>query len=291
MKERGDIKTMKLYTSIERIENELAARGMLQSEFIDPVALSEIDSMHYMGMSAIAASIEAMKLGPSSTVLDIGSGFGGTARILSESSKCATTALELQRDIHEMAENLTKKCRLSNFVKHVSGDILTFDLDKLGGGIASFDGVVSLLVFLHISDKASLFEKCAKMLKPDGTLFVEDYYCRSPFSEDEAKSLAKDVYAVNLPTQNEYISKLEASGFHNIQFIDKSSEWTTYVQERVVKFVSNRSQFEDIHGEQTYLSLLHFYEAVAKLFSAQNLGGVRIIAEARWRVVRSSGEK
>jgi cyclopropane fatty-acyl-phospholipid synthase-like methyltransferase len=281
MTERGDIKTMKLYTNIKRIENELAVHGMLQSKFIDPIALSKIDSMHYMGMSAIEAFIAAMKLEPSSTVLDIGSGFGGTARILSDSSKCTTTALELQQDIHKMAENLTNKCRLSNLVKHVSGDILTFDLDKLGGGIASFDSVVSLLVFLHISDKASRLEKCTKMLKPGGTFFVEDYYRRSPFSEHEAISLAKDVYAVKLPTQEEYISQLEASGFHNIQFIDKSSEWTTYVQERVVKFVSNRRQFEDVHGEPTYLSLLHFYEAVAKLFSAQNLGGVRIIAEAR----------
>lgn len=279
MTERDSIKTMKLYTNIERIKNELAARGMLQSEFIDPIALSEIDSMHYMGMSAIKASIAALKLKPSSTVLDIGSGFGGTARILSESSKCRTTALELQRDIHEMAEYLTKKCRLDNLVTHVSGDIILLDPNELGGGISSFDGVVSFLVFLHISDKASLLEKCAKMLKPGGTLFVEDFYCRSPFSEDEAKSLAKDVYAVDLPTQDEYISQFKASGFHNIQFIDKSSEWTTYVQERVVKFVSNRNQFEDIHGEPTYLSLLHFYEAVAKLFSAQNLGGVRIIAD------------
>jgi cyclopropane fatty-acyl-phospholipid synthase-like methyltransferase len=281
MPEHDDIKTMKLYTNVERIQNELAARGMLESEYINPLSLCEVDSMHYKGMSAIEAVIAAMKLESSSTVLDIGSGFGGTARILSESSKCATTALELQRDIHEMAEYLTKKCRLENLVTHVSGDILTLDLDKLGGGIAFFDGVVSLLVFLHISDKRSLLEKCAKMLKPGGTLFVEDYYCRSPFSEDEVKSLMEDVYAFDLPTRDEYISHLEASGFHNIQFNDKTSEWTIYVQERVLKFVSNRSHFEDIHGEPTYLSLLHFYEAVAKLFSAQSLGGVRIIAKAK----------
>jgi cyclopropane fatty-acyl-phospholipid synthase-like methyltransferase len=280
MTEHEDIKTMKLYTNVERIKNELAARGMLQSEYIDPFALCEIDSMHYEGISVIEAAMAAMNLESSSAVLDIGSGFGGTARIISESSKCATTALELQRDIHEMAEYLTKRCKLEDLVKHVSGDILTLDFE-LEDGIASFDGVISLLVFLHISDKRSLLEKCAKVMKPGGTLFVEDYYCRSPFSEDEAKSLVEDVYAFDLPTRDEYISQLEASGFHHIQFIDKSSEWTTYVQERMTKFVSSKSQFEEIHGEPTYLSLLHLYEAVAKLFSSQNLGGARIIAKAR----------
>lgn len=94
-------------------------------------------------------------------------------------------------------------------------------------------------------------------------------------------SLAENVYAFNLPTQEEYISQLEASGFHSIQFIDKSLEWTTYVNERVTSFVSDRKRFEDVHGEPTYLSLLHFYEAVAHLFSATNLGGVRIIAKKK----------
>jgi hypothetical protein len=51
------------------------------------------------------------------------------------------------------------------------------------------------------------------------------------------------------------------------------------VNERVTNFVSDRQRFERVHGEPTYLSLLHFYEAVDKLFSANNLGGVRIIAK------------
>ena len=77
------IKTMKLYTHVERIKNELTDRGMLQSEYIDPMTLNEIDSMHYMGNTAVEDAISTMKLDPSSRVLDIGSGFGGTARFIS----------------------------------------------------------------------------------------------------------------------------------------------------------------------------------------------------------------
>lgn len=278
----GSIKTMKLYTNVERIKNELASRGMLkESESIDPIALSEIDSMHYMGNSAIEEAVVAMKLDSSSVVLDIGSGFGGPARVLSATSKCKTTALELQGDIHEMAEYLTKKCNLDSLVNHEQGDILTLDLDKLGGGLSSFDGIVSFLVFLHIPDKKALLENCAKMLKPGGFIFFDDYYCRSPFTDAEATSLADDVYATDLPTREEYISHLEASGFHNIQFVDKSSEWSAYVTERLKKFTDNRKNFELVHGEPTYLSLLHFYSSVASLFLGQNLGGVCIIAEKK----------
>jgi len=280
MSEEGEsIKTMKLYTHVERIKNELASRDLLKSGTIDPIALSEIDSMHYMGNDAIEDAVKTMHLDSSSKVLDIGSGFGGPSRVLSATSKCSTTALELQPDIHEMAKYLTKMCRLDSTVKHDVGDILSLDLEKLGSGISTYDSIVSFLVFLHITDKVSLLGNCAKMLKPGGIIFIEDYYCSSPFSEEEVKSLQNDLYSVGLPTKKEYISHLEASGFHNIQFIDKSIEWTTYVTERVEKFIGNREKFEEVHGEPTYLSLLHFYKAVKRLFTAQNLGGVRIIAE------------
>ena len=281
--ESSSIKTMKLYTNVERIKNELTSRGMLkENEPIDPIVLSEIDSMHYMGNSAIEDAAATMKLDASSTVLDIGSGFGGPARVLSYMSKCTTTALEIQPDIHEMAGCLTKKCQLDNLVKHEVGDILALDLDELGGGRSSFDGIVSFLVFLHIPDKKSLLENCFKMLKPGGLFFVDDYYCRSPFTDAETKALADDVYAKELPTKEEYISHLDASGFRNIQFIDKSSEWTAFVTERLEKFKNNRPNFERVHGEPTYLSLLHFYSSVAGLFLGRNLGGVQIIAEKKY---------
>mmetsp|Transcript_27409 Transcript_27409/g.57198 ORF Transcript_27409/g.57198 Transcript_27409/m.57198 type:complete len:292 (-) Transcript_27409:147-1022(-) len=277
-----NIKTMKLYTNVERIKNELKFRNMLSSEFIDPIALSELDSMHYMGNSAIQNIVQAMNNpGSSSKVLDIGSGFGGPARVLSATTQCTTVALELQQDIHEMAEYLTKRCNLDNFVKHKQGDILSFDLDTLGGGASSFDGVISFLVFLHIPEKIPLLERCAKMLKPGGILFVEDYFLRSPLSVSEEKSLLEDVFAKDLPTREEYISHLEASGFHKVQFIDKSSEWTSYVSERLGAFVAKRDKFVKVHGEPTYVGLLHFYKAVAALFGGGNLGGVRIIAEKK----------
>jgi len=278
--EEEAIKTMKLYTHVERIKNELSARGMLQSDSIDPIALSEIDSMHYEGNNAIDDAITAMKLTSSSKkVLDVGSGFGGISRVLCTKSHCKVTALELQPDISEMGDYLTNKCKLESLVKHVTGDILHCNLDKLGNGKFSYDGIVSILVFLHIQDKAHLLSNCAAMLKVGGSIFIEDYYCISNFTESEAKSLADDVFSKDLPTKEEYISHLEKSGFHNIQFIDKSSKWSTYVNNRVAAFIANRSNFEKIHGEPTYLGLLHFYEAVMKLFNGKNLGGVRIIAE------------
>ena len=273
------IKTMKLYTHVERIQREVKSR--FGSEAIDPIALSEIDCMHYEGNDAIEDVIQAIKLNSSSKVLDVGSGFGGVARVLSAESKCTTVAMELQSDIHNCAEDLTKRCNLSDLVKHVEGDVLNYDLSKLGDGPSTFDGLVSFLVFLHIPDKLSLLNSCANMLKAGGTLFVEYYYRRSSFTDAELESLSTDVFCQDLPTQDEYIAALESAGFDNIQFIDKTKEWATFVKGRLAKFEGNKETFISSHGEPTYASLHYFYKSVVTLFVGGNLGGVRIIASKK----------
>lgn len=105
------IKTMKLYTHVDRIKTELISRNMTSP--IDPIALSEIDSMHYLGNTAIQAAVDILSLDSSSRVLDVGSGFGGVSRMLSNLSGCQVTALELQQDIHELGQDLTKRCNIS----------------------------------------------------------------------------------------------------------------------------------------------------------------------------------
>jgi cyclopropane fatty-acyl-phospholipid synthase-like methyltransferase len=274
------IKTMKLYTHVERIQREVEFRFGSAST-IDPIALSEIDCMHYEGNDAIEDVIRAIKLNSSSKVLDVGSGFGGVARVLSAQSKCTTIAMELQPDIHHCGEDLTKRCNISDLVKHVHGDILNYDLNKLGDGPSTFDGLVSFLVFLHIPDKLSLLNNCAKMLKTGGAIFVEDYYRRSSFTAAELKSLSTDVFCQDLPTQEEYISALETAGFDNIQFIDKTKEWTAFVTDRLATFEENKETFISSHGEPTYTSLHYFYKSVVTLFAGGNLGGVRIIASKK----------
>lgn len=271
------IKTMKLYTHIDRIKAELISRNMTAP--IAPIALSDIDSMHYLGNDAIQAAVDVMKLDPSCKVLDVGSGFGGPARILATLSKCHVTALELQQDIHELAEDLTKRCNLSDLVQHVNGDILDNDtVERLGGG---FGGIVSYLVFLHIPSKKLLLDVCAKVLRPNGYVFIEDFYCIAPFTELETESLARDVFCKDLPSKEEYIQQLESSGFYNINFVEMTSEWTEYVTKRLKQFVETKKGYTAVHGEEAYSGLLDFYTAVATLFNGGNLGGVRIVAQRK----------
>ena len=59
------IKTMKLYTHVERIQREVTSRFGSSESVIDPIALSEIDCMHYQGNDAIEDVIQVNKVAQS----------------------------------------------------------------------------------------------------------------------------------------------------------------------------------------------------------------------------------
>ena len=275
------IKTMKLYTDIERIDNELRGMGINDGANIeDPRVLSKIDSMHYEGDDAILAGIQALGLDSASKVLDVGSGFGGPARLIAMEAQSSVVAMEIQADIHLKAQELTNRCNLHGLVHHRQGSILEDGNSDLGTG--SYCAVVSWLVFLHISDKAALFKRCCDMLKPEGgKLFADDFFMLREFSPEQKVSLQRDVFCSDLPTREEYIKHLEASGFRNVRFEDRTERWTTFCSDRLRTFVADRGRFESVHGKPTYDRLLHFYTAVLNLFQSGNLGGVRICAEKK----------
>ena len=54
-------------------------------------------------------------------------------------------------------------------MSHIQGDFLETNFEN------EFDGIMSMLAFLHIPNKQKLFKKCIHSLKSGGKIFVEDY--------------------------------------------------------------------------------------------------------------------
>ena len=271
----------RLYSDIERIDNELRERGVAAGAPLAAPQLFAIDSLHYEGDAAVEAGIASCGLTAASAVLDIGAGLGGPARFMAHTAGCRVCAVELQADVHAKGRELTQRCGLDALVSHVCGDILSCDLSGLGDGPGSFDAVASWLTFLHIPDKHALLTSCAAMIKPGGALYAEDFFARGAFTPAEERSLSADVFCKELPTRQEYIDTLTACGFVDIVFEERTEPWTEFVDDRFRKFELGRERFVRVHSEATYDSLHHFYSAMRALFRGGNLGGVRISARKK----------
>ena len=271
-----NIKRMKLYRHPERIYNELDAIGYKKGIQLKEGDISPFDQYHYLGTDAIDDAIRSLKIDSEKKIIDIGSGIGGPARYLAEKTGCHVTALEIQPDLHAIACSLTERCGLSGSVQHLCGDILDFS-ERHG----NFDIAVSWLSFLHISDRSSLLKKCHAILKPDGKMFIEDFYKRGEFDKEEAKVLSEDLYCAYLPTSEEYKEQLNENGFTEIELIDKTDCWKNFVRERMEKFIENRNRHVKIHNAEIVGDLEDFYKKMAQLFDGNNLGGLRVTVKKR----------
>lgn len=266
-----NIKKMKLYHHPERIYDELKAAGN-NDTVLKVQDLSSFDQYHYLGTSAVDDAINILNISSKDRIIEVGSGIGGPARYLADKTGCQVTALEIQPELHNIAQSLTERCGLSGLVTHLCGDILDFSKDH------DFDLILSWLSFLHIPDRDSLISKCYNILKEDGRMFIEDYYQGKKFTDDELKVLSRDVSCVYLPTWEDYKKQLIYGGFTNVELTDKTDCWKSFVEERLEKFIQTRNQQIETHNQEIADDLEDFYRKVAWLFEGGNLGGLRIIA-------------
>ena len=273
MHEQYAIESMPLYVHVDRINNELAARGIGVDEALTPAQLFPFDQYHYHGTDAVHAAAHLLGLGPTSHVLDVGAGLGGPARYLASTIGCHVTALELQSNLHALATRLTARCGLGQRVTHVWGDALTAALPE-----ATFDAVVSWLTLLHIPERPRLLAQLARMLRRGGQCYIEDLYQRAPFATSDLHDVHQTIFGVTLTSIADYVRDLHEAGFTGMTATDLSDDWAAFCGARMAAWQADRPRHVRVHGEPIYTQLDTYYAVVLRLFDSGSLGGVRVVA-------------
>ena len=236
----------------------------------DLLALGHLDQYHYLGAEACYELSDVLALDSQDYVYDIGSGVGGTARVLADCSGCKVLGVELQPELCRLSTELTRRIGLSEQVAFKAGDFLDYEWDEV------FDDFVSLLVFLHLPERKLVLDHCYRALKPGGQFFIEDFVALNPFLPAEKKLLRDRVSAVQVSSAERYRQDLEAAGFTEIKLQDMSEAWRVWTQQRRDAFQTEAAGHRALFGDQLYDERLSFYKVIAGLFAGGNLGGVRI---------------
>lgn len=265
------MKDMRLYDQVERILNELNELGIDEDSPLSVEDLTPFDQYHYHGIAAVDEAAKLIDAGENSEILEIGSGIGGPARHMAQSVGCSITALELQPDLNDLAENLTAKCGLAGRVIHKCANFLD---DPLAG--RSFDAIISFLVFLHIPDRARLFSLCHSALKLGGAMVIEDFTRLRDLTPEEEDALKNKVQCPYVPDPETYKSDLQTAGFSIVGFEDMSRSWTEFTAERLAAFRARRETNVRINGEELTNGLEDFYATAAGLYGSGAIGGARI---------------
>lgn len=108
-------------------------------------------------------------LDPTTRVLDLGAGYGGSVRYLARQFGSPCVALNLAEVENERNRRMTLDAGLASRIEIVAGDFTA-----LGFEDASFDRAWSQEALLHAGDRALVCSEAARVLKPGGLLVFTD---------------------------------------------------------------------------------------------------------------------
>jgi SAM-dependent methyltransferase len=155
-------------TSRRVIERALVAAGM-DLDRLRPADLAPLEDFHTMGRIATARLADLAGVTAETTVLDAGSGIGGTARYVADRFGCPVTAVDMIQDFCDTAIWLNGLVGLADRISVHRGDVT--DLPFADG---TFQVVLSQHVQMNVADKPRLYREARRVLAGGGRLALWD---------------------------------------------------------------------------------------------------------------------
>lgn len=109
------------------------------------------------------------ELTPDHRVLDLGAGYGGSARYLATTFGCPVVALNLSEVENERDREMNKAIGLDHLI-----EVLDASFEDVPYPDGHFDVVWSQDSFLHSGDRDKVVQEAARVLKPGGVLIFTD---------------------------------------------------------------------------------------------------------------------
>jgi len=197
---------------IERIERQFGSTtSVTELDLATDRRTWATDQNHTGGLDSVLSLAHDIDITETDCVLDVGTGLGGTPRVLSHLYGCCCHGIELTEARYHDALQLTEIAGLQDRVTFTCGDFLAIDLPH-----GPYDVIIGQDTFMHFPDQTRVLKRCAELLKPAGTLVVDDGVLRrEPANEDERRRLksAWDHWNGHFHSLVEWQGFLEESGF------------------------------------------------------------------------------
>lgn len=192
--------------------------------------LAPVDEFHIRGRKATLELAERMGLSDSSQVLDIGSGLGGPARTLVETWRCHVTGIDLTASFCEAAEAISGWLGLADRLQFVHGDAtdLPFEDNR-------FDAAMTIHVAMNIADKAALYARARRVIRPGGIFAVYDVLQGEGGDVVFPVPWAREPSISFLATPQEMRSALAEAGFEVLEEEDSTDESLAWFQAMVAR--------------------------------------------------------
>lgn len=164
-------------------------------------------------MAAKAGDLEGKQ------VLDLGSGYGGAARLLAQEHGASVTCLNLSSVENDRNRTLTLDAGLADKVAVIDGSFDAVPFDD-----ASFDMAWIQDALLHAPDRCAVLDEVARVLKPAGEFIFTDPMQADAIDDGEAlKPIYDRIHLPDLASFDFYREELTERGFEEVSVEDLTS--------------------------------------------------------------------
>ena len=181
----------------------------------------------------------------SSGVLDIGSGFGGSARFLATKYGCSVQCLNLSETQNAENRRLNLKSMVNDHIKVDTGNF-----EDLPYNDDSFDVVWCQDAILHSSNRGRVLGEAYRVLRPKGTFIFTDPMQDKHSAQSCLQPVLDRIHLDSLSTVTGYQKMAASTGFKESMFLDLSGHLTTHYRRVLAALAHHESRMAKSCSEE-----------------------------------------
>ena len=179
-------------------------------------------------------------LDESARVIDLGAGYGGSARCLAKKYGCHVIALNLSEVENERDRQMNREQKLDSLINVVDASFESVPAEN-----ASFDIVWSQDAFLHSGERIKVLEEIDRILKPGGELVFTDPMQADDCPEGVLQPILDRIHLETLGSPAFYREQAKKLGWEEVGFEEHTRQLVNHYS-RVLAETERRE--EEIAG-------------------------------------------
>lgn len=175
-------------------------------------------------------------------VIDLGGGFGGSARYLAKTFGCKVTVVNLSEKENELGRTMNREQGLDGLITILDGNFEDVPVeDNLADIVWSQDAI------LHSAYKNKVVKEAARILKPGGDFVFTDPMMRDGLDDESVlKPILARIHLKQLGSPDIYKSLATQNGFELVDFENQQSNLTAHYS-RVRAILAEKE--EEVKGD------------------------------------------
>ena len=181
------------------------------------------------------------KLSATAQVLDLGSGFGGSARFLAANYECRITALNLSEVENERHREMNRAAGLDDCIEVVDGSF-----EDIPCGDDSFDIVWSQDAILHSGHREQVLGEVDRVLKAGGEFIFTDPMQADDCPKGVLQPILDRIHLETLGSPGFYLDQARKLGWRDEGFCDFTPHLITHYTRVLAEVEQQQGQLQEV---------------------------------------------